>query len=106
MARNYYDRYGDFKKDDKFKFIPFIKLTPKNTDLLIEWKKTKRLDRISNEQYGFPYYGWLIMLANPAYGGLEFDIPEGALIRIPFPLMDSLQDYQKKVNQYLKENGN
>jgi len=105
MARNYYDRYGDFKRNDKMTFIPFIKLTPKSTDLLVTWNKNRRLDKISNDQYGVPYYGWLIMLANPAYGGLEFDIPEGARLRVPYPLMDSLQDYQNKVEKFLRENG-
>ena len=45
------------------------------------------------------------MLANPQYGSMEFDIPEGSILRIPFPLMDSLQDYQEKVEQFLRENG-
>ena len=45
------------------------------------------------------------MLANPQYGGLEFDIPEGAVLTIPFPLMQSLQDYQNKIDKYLRENG-
>ncbi len=105
MAKRYFDRYGNFKLNDKLTFIPFIKLTEKSTDLKVEWKKTKKLDKISNDQYGAPYYGWLIMLANPQYGGLEFDIPEGSILKIPFPLMDSLQDYQNKINQYLRENG-
>ncbi len=105
MAKRYFDRYGNFKVNDKLTFIPFIKLTPKSSDIKIIWKKTKRLDKISNDQYGAPFYGWLIMLANPQYGGLEFDIPEGAAITIPFPLMQSLQDYQNKIDKYLRENG-
>ena len=105
MAKRYFDRYGDFKRGDRMTFIPFIKLTKKNTDLSISWKKTKRLDVISSQKYGSPFYGWLIMLANPQYGSMEFDIPEGSILRIPFPLMDSLQDYQEKVEQFLRENG-
>jgi len=105
MARRYFDRYGDFKLNDKMSFIPFIKLTEKPTDLKISWKKTNRLDKLSNDQYGVPFYGWLIMLANPRYGGLEFDIPEGSVLRIPFPLLESLQDYQNKVDKFLRENG-
>jgi len=104
MARKYYDRYGDFKLNDKYTFIPFIKLTKKPSDLQIVWKKHKRLDNISNKQYGAPFYGWLIMLANPQYG-LEFDIPEGTILTIPFPLMESLQDYQNKVTKFFRENG-
>ena len=79
MAQSYFDRYGDFKKNGKMRFIPFIKLTKKQSDLKIIWKKTKRL---------------------------EFDIPENAVLTIPFPLMDSLQDYQNKTNMYFNQNGN
>lgn len=105
MAARYFDRYGDFKIGGQFSFIPFIKLTKKPSDLKISWKKNKRLDKISNDNYGAPFYSWLILLANPEYGGLEFDIPEGAILRIPFPLMESLQDYQNKIDSFLQENG-
>jgi hypothetical protein len=40
------------------------------------------------------------MEANPQYGGLEFDIPEGSTIRVPFPLMTALQFYQQAVDNY------
>jgi hypothetical protein len=105
MGTSYFDRYGNFKNKDKFSFIPFIKLSKKPTDLNIKWKETKRLDKVSNDIYGSPFYGWLILLANPKYGGLEFDIPDGVSLRIPFPLMESLQDYQKKVDNYILQNG-
>jgi hypothetical protein len=86
--------------------MPFIKLRNKNTDIKVVYNKNKRLDRLSNEYYDSPYYGWLILLANPKYGGMEFDIPEDSVIRIPFPLMDTLREYQQKVDQYILENGN
>ena len=105
MGTSYFDRYGNFKNKDKFSFIHFIKLSKKPTDLNIKWKETKRLDKVSNDVYGSPFYGWLILLANPKYGGLEFDIPDGVSLRIPFPLMESLQDYQKKVDNYILQNG-
>jgi hypothetical protein len=40
------------------------------------------------------------MQANPQYGGLEFDIPEGSTIRVPFPLISALQSYQQEVKNY------
>jgi hypothetical protein len=40
------------------------------------------------------------MLANPQYGGLEFDIPDETTIRIPFPLINAIQDYQQAVDNY------
>ena len=31
-----------------------------------------------------PYFGWLIMQANPEYGGSEIDIPDNTTLKIPF----------------------
>jgi hypothetical protein len=42
--------------------------------------------------YNNPYGGWLIMLANPEFGGLEFNIPNQTVIRIPFPSIVQLKD--------------
>jgi len=107
MARKYYDRYADFKKNGEYEFIPFIKLRKKASDIKLVYKKdTSRLDIISDRYYGSPYYGWLILMANPQYGSLEFNIPDGTTIRVPFPLSDTLQEYQKKVEEYKKLYGN
>jgi len=40
------------------------------------------------------------MLANPQYGGVEGDIPNNEIIRIPFPFKDSLQQYIRAVQRY------
>ena len=48
----------------------------------------------------YPYHGWLILLANPEFGGLEFDIPERSVIIVPFPLEKTLEDYQTAVRRY------
>ena len=69
------------------------------------WKKNKRLDVVSQEYYNVPYYGWLILSANPKFGGMEFDIPENTILTIPFPLMDSLKNYQEKIENYKLYNG-
>jgi hypothetical protein len=106
MINNYYNRYGQFRKSDEISYIPFITIDSKPTDIKIVWNKRNRLDKVSQEYYGTPYYGWLILLANPKFGGMEFDIPENTILRIPFPLMDSLQNYQKKVESYKTLNGN
>jgi hypothetical protein len=42
----------------------------------------------------------LILLANPAAGSIEFEIPNNYYIRIPYPLIDSLQDYKSGVELY------
>lgn len=101
MAKQYYDRYQDFRFDNQVKVLPFIKIPERETDIKIQYKMNRtRLDIVSNTYYGTPYYGWLIMQANPQYGGLEFDIPDGAVLRIPFPLISALQDYQQTINNY------
>jgi hypothetical protein len=87
--------------------VPFVKLPEKGTDIFVTYKIGKsRLDKISDDKYGTPYFGYLIMLANPEYGGLEWDIPDNALLRIPFPLEQSLKDYDVamkfKMNYYVK----
>jgi hypothetical protein len=100
MAKQYYDRYKDFRINNEIKTLPFIKIKKRDTDIIIEYKKNKtRLDIVSNTYYGTPYYGWLILLANPRYG-LEFDIPDGSRIRVPFPLINVLQDYNEFVKNY------
>ena len=40
------------------------------------------------------------MQANPSYGGQEWNIPDGAIITVPFPLMQSLGDYKTNLDQY------
>lgn len=101
MARKYYDRYGDFKKNGEYEFIPFIKLTQKSSDIKIVYKRdSSRLDIISNKYYGAPYYGWLILTANPQYGGLEFNIKDRDVIRIPFPFESAIRRYLSSVEIY------
>jgi hypothetical protein len=40
------------------------------------------------------------MMANPQYSGLETNIPDGAVLTIPFPLVASLQDYKNNLNNH------
>jgi hypothetical protein len=100
MARSYYDRYQNFRTGDGMKTLPHIKLTPKNTDKTVKIKVNSRLDIISNATYGTPYYGWLILQANPEYGGLETNIPIGAVIKVPFPLDATLQELERKIIRF------
>jgi hypothetical protein len=101
MAKEYYDRYNQFRIDGKYKNLPFIKMESKGTDKTVVWKINRdRMDKLSQEYYGNPFHGWLIMLANPQYGGLEDNIPDGEIIRVPYPFRDSLQQYIRQVQQY------
>ena len=59
-----------------------------------------RLDKISQEFYNSPLFSWLILQANPQFGGLEINIPNNALLTIPFPLIPSLQDYKSLIDNH------
>jgi hypothetical protein len=97
----YFNRYEYFDVDGESKIVPGIELPIKGTDKFTQYKKSKhRLDKLSQEYYGTPLFGWLIMMANPTLGSLEFEIPDNSIIRIPFPLINSLQDYKKNVELY------
>lgn len=101
MARNYIDRYESFKSDSDYKPVPNIKIPKKGTDKIIAYKLGRtRFDILSSKYYNTPYCGWLIMLANPEYGGLEFEIPDNSTIRIPFPFVTSIGDYLDGVDDY------
>ena len=101
MGNQYFDRYQDFKVDGSYKPLPFIKIEPKNSDKTVVYNAQRtRLDKLSQQYYDNPYHGWLILLANPIYGGVEENIPDKEIIRIPFPLTDSIQQYIKAVENY------
>jgi len=97
----YFDRYERFKLNGEVSTLPFIKLTRKLTDKKIVYRLGKsRLDKLSQDYYNNPYHGFLIMLANPEYGGLEWNIKDGDIIRIPFPFNETLEDYNKQVDKF------
>jgi hypothetical protein len=100
--RKYYDRYSEFKYNGGVKILPFLKLPTKGTDLTVEYNSNTRLDIISQESYNNPNFGWLILQANPQFGSIEFNIPSGTIIRVPYPLQESLTDYDKAVVRYRK----
>ena len=73
----------------------------KNTDKNYIYKiGQSRLDKVSQQYYGTPYFGWLILMANPIYGGLEWNILDGSILTIPFPLVASLQDYKNALDNH------
>ncbi len=101
MSRDYFDRYQYFESDGSFKIVPGIEIPIKGSDKYIQYKKGKdRLDKISQEYYNTPLFGWLILQANPLAGSVEFEIPDNFFLRIPFPLLTTLQDYKSGVELY------
>lgn len=98
----YFDRYDKFKFNGTMKPIPFIPINEFSSDKRIVYKKGEtRLDILSQDYYNNPYHGYLIMSANPQYGGMEFDIKDRDVIRIPFPFESAIERYLAEVDKYL-----
>lgn len=98
---SYYDRYKGFRVNSEIKPIPGIIIPISSTDKPMVYKQgTTRLDKLSDLYYNNPYSGWLILQANPEFGGLEFDIPDMSLIRIPYPFEDAISRYITQVAKH------
>jgi hypothetical protein len=101
MALQYYNRYSMFLDNGQQRVVPYVTLPIKPTDKKYIYKiGQSRLDKISQQYYGSPFFGWLIQQANPGYTGLEANIPDGAILTIPFPLLTSLQDYKSTLDNH------
>lgn len=91
------NRYSNVTLGGNQQVMPKVTISNRITDKFVEFDPMKtRLDRISGSIYGDDTYGWLIKLANPEYY-MEFDIPKGTVLRIPFPLRDAEAEYTKRV---------
>jgi hypothetical protein len=101
MAIRFYDRYTKFLVEGEQTVVPYVNLPPKTSDRVYIYRLgVSRLDKISQEFYGSPTFGWLIMIANSNYGNEEWTIPDGTVLTIPFPLIASLQDYKNQLDNY------
>jgi hypothetical protein len=97
----FYNRYQTFLVEGQQTTVPFVTMPKRSSDQSYIYKKNRsRLDKISFEKYGTPTFGWLIMMANPKYGGLEWNIKDGDPITIPFPLVQALQDYKSALDTH------
>lgn len=94
----YHDRYSKFRSNGEMKPLPGITIPESTSDKFVVYKQGEtRLDKLSNLYYLNPYCGWLIMLANPEFGGLEFNIPDMTSIRVPFPFDSARSRYITQV---------
>jgi len=102
MAQTY-DRYSKFRVNGKIEIVPSVKIPICSSDFYeVYVKNQSRLDRISFDYYGDANYDWLIMMANPEYGSMEFNIPNGTQLRIPYPLSEAISGYMRAVDNYKK----
>ena len=98
-----YDRYSQFRQDGSISIVPYGAVPPKDTDYYETYTRGEtRLDILSYQYYNDSSYGWLIMQANPQFGSIEFEIPDGAILRIPYPLSQSIQQYRTSIEEYKK----
>jgi hypothetical protein len=101
MNLQYYNRYNEFLINGQQTVVPYINLPAKTSDKNFIYKVGQsRLDKISFQFYNTPYFGWLVQMANPQYSGMESNIPDGAILTIPYPLVKSLQDYKNELENY------
>jgi hypothetical protein len=101
MGGQYYNRYQTFLVNGEQTVVPYVALPNKPSDKVHIYKVGRsRLDKVSEEYYGAPYFGWLILQANSQFGGLETNIFDGAFLVIPFPLIASLQDYKAALDNH------
>ena len=99
-----YNRYAILKNDNgTTDSMPFVTLPVNPSDKYEYWNtEFSRLDKLSQKYYGNPFYDFLILFANPEYVS-EFDIPDGTLIRIPFPLNKVKGDYEAFLTAFKKQ---
>ena len=98
-----FDRYQSFRQNGNILAVPFIEIPQKNSDMWAYYRVGQtRLDLLSYQYYNNPNYGWLILQANPQYGSLEFKIPDGSKLRIPYPLEMTIQQYQMDIDEYMR----
>jgi hypothetical protein len=104
MPRQDYNRYSILKNDDgTIDSMPFVSIPERSSDKYEYWNTTfSRMDKLAQKYYGNPFFDFLILYANPAYLN-EFDIPDGALIRIPFPLTQARSDYEVALEQIKRQ---
>lgn len=96
-----FDRYSNFKANGVMQIVPFVAIRKKPSDKEIVYNKSRtRLDKISSDIYNDPDFAWLIMQANPEYGSIENLIPDGVVLRVPFPLEDTLSLYLDDITAY------
>lgn len=77
--------------------FPKITINKRQGDIYVTYDSNRtRLDRIAADAYGDDTLYWIILLANPQYY-MEFDIPSGAVLRIPNPIGDVLAEFNAKL---------
>lgn len=97
----YFNRYTEFLINGQQTVVPYVRIPSKPSDKKFIYRQgISRLDKLSQQFYNTPYFGWLILQSNSVHGGLETDIPDNTTLIIPFPLVTSLQDYKTSLENH------
>ena len=90
-----YKRYEIFKNEDgTTDQLPFVNLPINSTDKYEKFKLGyTRFDKLASKYYGNEFFDFLILYGNPQFIS-QFDIADGELIRILFPLEKVKGDYE------------
>lgn len=100
-------RYEQFISNGKCEYVPSIPIIKQTSDFYIVYDAYRmRMDTLSYEYYKNPNYGWVILQANLEYGSLEYAIPNGSMLRIPYPIENALDAYNENIKKYKKIYGN
>lgn len=101
MPQRDYNRYAILTNNNgTTDLMPFVNLPINQSDKYETWNSEfSRLDKLSQKYYNSPFYDFLILYANGEFMN-EFDIPDGQLIRIPFPLQKVKGDYENALTLY------
>lgn len=94
-----FDRYYYAKIDGNLNQLPFIELPESNSDKYIKYiegNNMTRFDVLAQKYYNNPTMGYFILMANPEYLS-EHDIPDGTVIRIPFPKERIVELYDQEM---------
>jgi len=94
-----YNRYAKVSMNGVVELLPRFRYSPQASDREEIWQVDKsRMDLISYKYYEDANYDWLIMLANDDIPHIEFEIPDGTILTIPYPLEIALNQFKNQLN--------
>jgi hypothetical protein len=99
-----FDRYASVRINGDLEQLPFIEIPEHPNDKYIEFiegSKKTRFDVLAEKYYANATLGFFILMANPEYLS-EHDIPDGKIIRIPFPKDRIIQLYNDNIKRILE----
>lgn len=86
-----------FLKDIQTTNMPAVTISERDQDIKMNYNKNRtRLDRIAGEVYEDETMWRIILWANPQYF-YEFDIPDNAVIRVPLPKEEVLEEVRSQI---------